>query len=1332
MANETLKIIGSLDIKESISTIMKDLDTIQSSLNNNKNARLKLITGLDLDKSKALIQANLNTLVKSANAPSIKLNVDANSENVKNKIKSTVETATKEVNKTSVITPKIDITSLEDAFNLVRQRYAELANSDTSPAIFDTLDKKLIRLSEKLNNTKIPTDSITQFAEAITKSQSERNIIPLIETFEKVAKGTKKATDAVKIYQQELQRVFTEKVSPKGLSTDVINVIKTLGVKPDKSGYFVLTYEQLQKIGNVCPEIENAITSIQSRFKDGVVPSGVTQSVEKLASSVNIVTQETDKLETETAQSSVQEVKAINRITDAYDRQEQEIKEINALKASSVTAYTTNNGTRDSDKILTEAKQIYAEKGITVTAKWTKDGIEQLNSFIVKVKEGKGVIQEFKYVLDETGKSFKLDSITGSDSGVTKLTEKLQKTIADYTQKLAQFKSTNNEILSGLTAPLKTFEDNLAGLSKGTSTINDVINSFKALQTEASNITANFSKKLNPITAAVRDIAKGKETLAGLRAEFRGLNTAPKEINSELTRCTKLLENVKKIESEKGRTAEWSKAYREWADSIDALQSKLKVLKKEEANSASTRVYKIGDLKDANIAYMSKALNTVESQMERIYSMADNRGWQIVDVKGIEDSTGLIKKLNLTITDTDGALKQLVMTREKMQGKGKINDGFVQTGDVQVLKTAVQAEEELVEIMAKAREQSEKARQAEEKRQQLSQNKAINKALDDEYKNRTEGIKKYKDEIENTIGALDNLANKTQFRNNSSNTYVQKQISEINTLKSEYQKLLEQLQSGNISPEQFVKLTGDLTNLKSQFNQVQASAKQLQTDLTNTSALETNAARVKALIAQLEAYKKANNKAMVSNKTSSNNITFAAEIDNMIEKLRQGADPALYRQIANNFRVIKSEIKAAGLEGGTFFENLWANAKKFGSWMGITASITRLSMYMRQMFTNVVEIDKAMISLQKVTDETASTYEKFLTNTTKRAKELGTTVTDLVNATAEFAKLGHSLEDASVLGEVASIYANVGELDIEQASNSLVSTMAAFNIEAKDAIGIVDIFNKVGNEFSITSGGIGDALQRSASSLNASGNSLAESVALITAANKVLQDTDVVGTALKTVSLRLTSTSAKLEELGEDTEYACETISDYRDLIMGLTHNKVDILGDDGQYKNTYNIIKEISEVWKELDSMEQSSLVKSLFGVRQANVGVSLIEQFQTAEEVLKASIDASGSAMAEHSKWLEGAEAKIQQLKAAFESLSQTAIDDSFVKGGLDLINNIVTGLESIIEHFEIIPTLITAIVGVSTLKGSGRSKIDSPYKYARIALLVTVNEIKPKMVA
>ena len=334
-----------------------------------------------------------------------------------------------------------------------------------------------------------------------------------------------------------------------------------------------------------------------------------------------------------------------------------------------------------------------------------------LTSFTVNVKRATGEVESLRYSLEEikdangngTG-DFLFTNKGGelNNANAIKQIQAIENAFADYTAKLAQFKSTNSEILSGLSTPISDFESKLAGLKNGTSTISEVANSFKSLNTEASNITANFSRQLSPIDSAIRNLAKGEETIASLRAEIKGLNNAPKEINTELNKCSSLLAKVKQIESENGRTSEWSQAYKEWANVVDALKAKLTTLRKEQSNVASTQIFKISDLKSNDIAYMSKVYNTIEKQMSEINKMANAKGWNIVDVSGVEQADGKIKQLTLTVQDAEGALKRLTMQREKLQGNGKAQFGLMQVGDVKVIETAAQAQEKLAQNAEKA------------------------------------------------------------------------------------------------------------------------------------------------------------------------------------------------------------------------------------------------------------------------------------------------------------------------------------------------------------------------------------------------------------------------------------------------------------------------------------------------------------------------------------------------------------------------------------------------------------------------------------------------------
>lgn len=211
------------------------------------------------------------------------------------------------------------------------------------------------------------------------------------------------------------------------------------------------------------------------------------------------------------------------------------------------------------------------------------------------------------------------------------------------------------------------------------------------------------------------------------------------------------------------------------------------------------------------------------------------------------------------------------------------------------------------------------------------------------------------------------------------------------------------------------------------------------------------------LFAQMQDY-------LRKNPRISENATYSKTIKQMLEDF-QSIEPS--QQMLDKFKVSFSELKVgmkqAGLEGKTFGQNLKAMFEKFGSW-GIVTRIMMLGYNtVKKMFTATKEVDTSMVNLRKVSDETEESYTRFLRNATKEAKELGTTITELTEATATFARLGYNLADSTELGKIATMYSKVAEnLSPEEASNSIISTMKAFKIGADEAERIVDEFNYVG------------------------------------------------------------------------------------------------------------------------------------------------------------------------------------------------------------------------------------------------------------------------------
>lgn len=494
--------------------------------------------------------------------------------------------------------------------------------------------------------------------------------------------------------------------------------------------------------------------------------------------------------------------------------------------------------------------------------------------------------------------------------------------------------------------------------------------------------------------------------------------------------------------------------------------------------------------------------------------------------------------------------------------------------------------------------------------------------------------------------------------------------------------------------------TSSLVSNYEKFNETLAKVK---------SNLSVVSAESKTFVSGLQISTLDNKIASWMEKNSKASRDFGASIDNLRGRLASlnasgTATASELNAIEREFNEVRQAAIATGQVGSSVGNQLKGAFSSILRYVSVSTVIYQSINALKEMYQNVYNIDTEMTELKKVTDETAASYSNFLKGAGSTAKEIGTTISDLVSSTADFARLGYSFSDSQELAKVANIYSVVGdEIDsIDTATKSIISTLTAFHIEANDAMSIVDKFNEVGNNYAISSGGIGDALERSASSMAAANNTLDETIALITAANTVVQDPDSVGTAFKTISMRIRGAKTELEEAGLETDGMVESTAKLREEIMALSG--VDIMEDENTFKSTYDIMDELAQKWQDLTDIQQASITELIAGKRQGNIVSSLMENFDIARKALQTSLDSEGSAMAEHEKWMESLEAKVLQLKAAWEELSQAFMNDSFLKGLVDAGTTVLSTLTKIIDTFGTLPTLLTIAAGAMSFKNVG----------------------------
>lgn len=286
---------------------------------------------------------------------------------------------------------------------------------------------------------------------------------------------------------------------------------------------------------------------------------------------------------------------------------------------------------------------------------------------------------------------------------------------------------------------------------------------------------------------------------------------------------------------------------------------------------------------------------------------------------------------------------------------------------------------------------------------------------------------------------------------------LQAQMREVNALKSKLGKNPAKLHENDLSSTMNKASTylGDSKLMTSQVENV----------------IQDNARATKSFKETEKAAEKARNKVIgfdkVGNRLSEYFATYGAQIQKnvglynqfmtLMNKVQNGGFASV--QEANRaFATFRMNARAAGVEVESIGSKL---ERTFGS--RVRSALAGQGVYMiqsalRGIVQNAIEVDTAMTELKKVTDASDAEYSQFLTNASDRAQNLGATLKDVVSATADYARLGYDIPDATKLADSAILYLNVGD-DVEsmdQATKSLISTMQGFGIAADDSMTIVD------------------------------------------------------------------------------------------------------------------------------------------------------------------------------------------------------------------------------------------------------------------------------------
>lgn len=782
------------------------------------------------------------------------------------------------------------------------------------------------------------------------------------------------------------------------------------------------------------------------------------------------------------------------------------------------------------------------------------DGVpEHFKNFTIQVKSATGEVQKFLYTFENIGDEqnpvfqYMLQNINEADAGVKKLADNIAKAKAEYTSKLAGFESTNSQIKSGLSAEITNVvnEINKLGTSKGS--IQNLKVAFDNLNTSANKIRENLKAtgaSLNPVDNAINRYKEMDNTIQDISNKINQLKVVPNNATAQIDGLKSKLVELRNIEASEGRTENWARKYREFAVAVKETETNVKRLKLAEKSDNSPA------------QQQSTYYNKIFKNQKLIYNLKK---------KLLTASSEETTEINRQITN---AQKRIDYSEKQL--KKKQLESVELTKQKNELDNIYSAELKIVNLSTKGNMLSE---------------------------------------VDKVIVRLQSIPNQTAFLNNSQNGGVKQLQNDVQNVINKYDDLRAKIQAlDGKDTDATANLRQEMLLLAVEVDKVNVSAKNLKTSMSSDKSMQRQSQqaelltqRVKKLIAEINTYKDSNVKAMRSSKLTSNGKTFSQEIENMILQLSHCANNDDFQKIAANFRNIKAEAKSLGLTGGTIFTSLWANIKKFSSWMSMTTVVSTFVMDVRNAVTELKEIDTILTEISKTSNRTTESLEKLGKASFDTASKYGQKASDFLTGVQEMSRAGFGETESEQMAELSTLAQSAGDMTAELANQYLIATNAAYKLEGstEKLNRVLDGQNIITNKNALNLSELAEGTKIVASqAANAGIGADQLTAALGTMIATTQQSGSEMANALKGILINLQQIKGYTDEETGET-FDAESLSKYEKACEAMGVSLKEMKDGILQLRDPMTILEDLANKYKELDASStlRANLLSSVGG---------------------------------------------------------------------------------------------------------------------------------------
>lgn len=993
-------------------------------------------------------------------------------------------------------------------------------------------------------------------------------------------------------------------------------------------------------------------------------------------------------------------------------------------------------------KLLSDMKQVQDRLD-------TVEGKEYKIKLNVDEKKLSSVISNLEKMLDSLGKG------TGDFKQFENLSKELSSIVSEVQSLSKAFGKVDDSSAKTLLSSIQNIDKSLSELSQ------NILNVNKNMSNMGGN-TSDAVKQVENISNAYQNAAKEAEKLADAQSKI-GQKTnislasdstvkqqikSESELNAEIEKRENIIRELQQLQEKLTVHEDFHDNDRYFADQLPTEEEIREADKRIKQLTGTNNIFDVDKLIQDRNEWLSEVKYSLE-EYDDLIKANDQKALDEYTTRGLSRIGGAESFFGYEDNNFSIASK-FVEEKEKIQNEindlytdlDKLDEKMNLDSNNSSVDNIVQSQEKLQSELKETQKQAEKTTQAVKEVSSTASQDQTKDAFPDKdvsasVESATNSIKEENNVLEqNTQKVKKNTQAKEQNANVNLNKY-DKHLDSYNGKVDKYQATIDRFNDGGWTSDTYLKNVQAVKNAVNEYgtllNELKGKDASLVTseDISKLDEYEKKIKDTIATVTNMSASEKGYN--FVSgqkeldkihkllNENSKMSSEAKAKIKSYYAEIESGNPSMSLDKIHGEILKIYNAEVEAGRAGRTLFDTLKNSGfHQIAAQMAGMVGVYDVINLGKEGLSVVRELNTALTEMRKVSDESLQSLKNYQNTTFDTADAVGTTAKQIQTSTADYMRLGESLDEASESAKTANVLLNVSEFNnIEDATKSLVAMGQAY--KDLDKMTIVDKLNEVGNNYAISTDELATALQKSSATLSLMGNTIDEAASLVTTANATIQDADSVSAGLRTISLRLVGTEEAEEELSAMDEevdaFVKATNSKKQQIIKDYTavasnnYQGFDILDSNGNYKNTYQILLGIAKVYKEIQEQDKklgtnhaTALIEELAGKNRSNIASAILQDPTQLEAVKKSSEEALGSAKNELNSYLDSIDGKMAQLENRAQEFWFKVIDSETIKNGIDLLSTLIKGTTDFVDTVGLLPTILTGIGAALSFKNVG----------------------------